>query len=115
MARAPASGACIACSPAAKSPLTIYGVATALQRSPEQVAAMKKAGWEIASHGLKWVEHKDMAEDMERASIEKAIRIHTEITGERPLGLVYGPLLDEHHQAGDGRRRLSLFVGRLCR
>ena len=41
-------------------PVTIYGVATALARSPEQVAAMKAAGWEIASHGLKWVEHKDM-------------------------------------------------------
>ena len=73
-----------------KIPLTIYGVATALQRSPEQVAAMKKAKWEIASHGLKWVEHKDMAEDMERASIEKAIRIHKEVTGERPYGWYTG-------------------------
>ena len=73
-----------------KIPLTIYAVATALQRSPVQLAAMKRAGWEIASHGLKWVEHKDMAEDMERASIEKAIRIHKEITGERPLGWYTG-------------------------
>ena len=73
-----------------KIPLTIYGVATALQRSPVQLAAMKKAGWEIASHGLKWVEHKDMAEDMERACIEKAIRIHKEIIGERPLGWYTG-------------------------
>ncbi len=36
-------------------PVTVYGVATALQRNPEAVAAMKEAGWEIASHGLKWV------------------------------------------------------------
>ena len=43
-------------------PVTVYGVATALQRSPAQVAAMIEAGWEIASHGLKWVEHKDMPE-----------------------------------------------------
>jgi putative urate catabolism protein len=71
-------------------PVTIYGVATALQRSPDQVAAMKKAGWEIASHGLKWVEHKDMAEAAERASIAEAIRIHTEVTGERPLGWYTG-------------------------
>ena len=41
-------------------PITVYGVATAMARAPEQVAAMKSAGWEIASHGLKWVEHKDM-------------------------------------------------------
>ena len=40
-------------------PLTIYGVATALARSPAQVQAMKDAGWEIASHGLKWVEHRN--------------------------------------------------------
>jgi putative urate catabolism protein len=71
-------------------PLTVFGVAIALQRSPDQVAAMKEAGWEIASHGLKWVEHKDMTEDAERASIAEAIRIHTEITGERPSGWYTG-------------------------
>lgn len=71
-------------------PLTIYGVATALMRSPEQVAAMKEADWEIASHGLKWVEHKDMPEDVERQSIAEAIRIHSDVTGERPLGWYTG-------------------------
>ncbi|MDE3079885.1 MAG: allantoinase PuuE, partial [Paracoccaceae bacterium] len=71
-------------------PVTIYGVATALARSPEQVAAMKSAGWEIASHGLKWVEHKDMPESEERAAIAEAIRLHTEVVGERPLGWYTG-------------------------
>jgi putative urate catabolism protein len=71
-------------------PITIYGVATAMQRSPDQVKAMIDAGWEMASHGLKWVEHKDMSEADERASIAEAIRIHTEITGERPLGWYTG-------------------------
>jgi OHCU decarboxylase len=71
-------------------PLTIYGVASALARSPEQVAAMKSAGWEIASHGLKWVEHKDMPEDEERAAIAEAVRLHTEVVGERPLGWYTG-------------------------
>jgi peptidoglycan/xylan/chitin deacetylase (PgdA/CDA1 family) len=33
-------------------PVTVYGVTSALARNPEQVAAMKAAGWEIASHGL---------------------------------------------------------------
>ncbi len=37
-------------------PATCYGVATALARSPDQVAAMQEAGWEIASHGLKWID-----------------------------------------------------------
>jgi putative urate catabolism protein len=73
-----------------KIPLTIYGVATALQRSPDQVEAMLEAGWEIASHGLKWVEHKDMSEADERVSIAEAIRIHTLMTGSRPLGWYTG-------------------------
>ncbi|WP_413720259.1 allantoinase PuuE [Silicimonas sp. MF1-12-2] len=72
------------------TPVTVYGVATALARAPEQVAAMKAAGWEIASHGLKWVEHKDMPEDEERAQIAEAIRLHAEVTGERPLGWYTG-------------------------
>lgn len=74
----------------ANVPVTIYGVATALARSPEQVAAMKSAGWEIASHGLKWVEHKDMPEADERAAIAEAIRLHTEVTGTPPEGWYTG-------------------------
>ncbi|MBM7043822.1 allantoinase PuuE [Rhizobium lusitanum] len=71
-------------------PVTVYGVATALQRSPEQVATMLEAGWEIASHGLKWVEHKDMEPDEERAAIAEAVRLHTLVTGERPRGWYTG-------------------------
>jgi len=71
-------------------PVTIYGVATALARSPEQVAAMKAAGWEIASPGLKWVEHRDMPEDEERRQIGEAIRLHTEVVGSRPTGWYTG-------------------------
>ena len=71
-------------------PLTVYGVATALARAPQQVAAMKRSGWEIASHGLKWVEHKDMPEDEERAQIAEAIRLHTEVTGDAPRGWYTG-------------------------
>ena len=71
-------------------PATVYGVATALARSPEQVRAMQSAGWEIASHGLKWVEHKDMDPDTERAQIAEAVRLHTEVTGDRPRGWYTG-------------------------
>jgi len=75
---------------AAGVPVTVYGVATALQRNPEAVAAMKRAGWEIASHGLKWIEYKDFTKDAERRHLEEAIRIHTAATGERPLGWYTG-------------------------
>lgn len=71
-------------------PLTIYGVATALARSPEQVQAMKDAEWEIASHGLKWIDYKDMPEDEERAAIAEAVRLHTEVVGEAPRGWYTG-------------------------
>ena len=71
-------------------PVTIYGVATALARAPEQVAAMKSAGWEIASHGLKWVDHRDMPEDVERAQIAEAIRLHTAVVGAPPRGWYTG-------------------------
>ncbi|MEL6702145.1 MAG: polysaccharide deacetylase family protein, partial [Pseudomonadota bacterium] len=71
-------------------PITVYGVATALARSPEQVAAMQSAGWEIASHGLKWVEHKDMPEAEERAAIAEAITLHSQATGAAPRGWYTG-------------------------
>ncbi|WP_375174716.1 allantoinase PuuE [Pseudooceanicola sp.] len=71
-------------------PITVYGVATALARAPEQLAAMKKAGWEIASHGLKWVEHKDMSAEEERAQIREALRLHTEVVGQPPRGWYTG-------------------------
>ncbi len=71
-------------------PVTVYGVATALQRNPEAVAAMNEAGWEIASHGLKWIEYKDFSRDDERRHMAEAIRIHEEVTGSRPLGWYTG-------------------------
>ncbi|MHC9235882.1 allantoinase PuuE [Pseudooceanicola sp. 502str34] len=74
----------------AKIPLTVYGVTTALARSPEQLWAMQDAGWEIASHGLKWIEHKDMTEEEERGHMEEAVRLHTEVVGTPPQGWYTG-------------------------
>jgi putative urate catabolism protein len=71
-------------------PLTVFGVATALQRNPAVVNAMREAGWEIASHGLKWIDYKDFSVADERAHMAEAIAIHTEITGQRPLGWYTG-------------------------
>ena len=74
----------------ARIPLTIYGVATALARAPEQVEAMQQAGWEIASHGLKWIDYKDHSEADERADMMEAIRLHREVTGDGPRGWYTG-------------------------
>ena len=71
-------------------PLTVFGVAQALERNPEAVAAMQASGWEIASHGYRWIDYQHVPEDVEREHIAKAIEIHTRVTGERPLGWYQG-------------------------
>lgn len=73
-------------------PLTVYAVAMALQRHPEAAKAMVSAGWEIASHGYRWIDYQYVSEEMERSHILKAIEIHTEMTGDRPLGFYQGRL-----------------------
>ncbi|MEN0001323.1 MAG: allantoinase PuuE, partial [Pseudomonadota bacterium] len=71
-------------------PITVYGVAEALARSPAQVSAMLDADWEIASHGLKWIEYKDFTPDEERAHMQQAIALHEQVTGRRPSGWYTG-------------------------
>ncbi len=71
-------------------PVTVYGVATALERSPEQVAAMKSAGWEIATHGLRWIDYRDVPPEVEADHIARAVELHRQVTGERPRGFYQG-------------------------
>ena len=71
-------------------PVTIFGVAMALERNPEAVEAMLQADWEIASHGYRWIDYKNIPEDIEREHMAKAIDIHTRVTGSRPLGWYTG-------------------------
>jgi allantoinase len=72
------------------APVTVFGVAKAMEANPEAVAAMKAAGWEIASHGLRWIDYQKVPESTERAHIAEAIALHTRLTGERPLGWYQG-------------------------
>jgi chitin deacetylase len=71
-------------------PVTVYGVATALERNPEAVAAMLEANWEIASHGLKWIDYRGFSREAERAHMREAIALHARVTGARPLGWYTG-------------------------
>ena len=71
-------------------PVTVFGVAKALESNPEAVTAMRQSGWEIASHGLRWLDYQDMPEDVERAHVAEAIALHEAVTGERPLGWYQG-------------------------
>lgn len=78
-------------------PVTVFGVAMALERNPDAVAAMNDAGWEIASHGYKWIDYKDVPIDVERKHIAEAIRIHTEVTGRKPAGMYQGRSSENTH------------------
>ena len=71
-------------------PVTVYGVAMALERNPQAVAAMVEADWEIASHGYRWIDYQFMPEAEEREHVARAIEIHTRVTGSRPLGWYTG-------------------------
>lgn len=71
-------------------PVTVYGVAMALERNLEAVAAMLEADWEIASHSYRWIDYKYFSEEAERQHLQQAIAIHTRVTGARPLGWYTG-------------------------
>jgi putative urate catabolism protein len=73
-----------------KAPVTVFGVATAMERNPAAVAAMRAADWEIASHGYRWIDYQYVPEDVERAHIARTVELHMRITGTRPLGWYQG-------------------------
>ncbi len=79
-------------------PVTVFGVAMALERSPEAVAAMQEARWEIASHGYRWVDYQQVDETTEMKHLRLAIDIHTRVTGERPLGWYLGRCSPNSHR-----------------
>ena len=75
-------------------PVTVFGVANALARHNQMRSRRcARRSWEIASHGLKWIDYRDVPEAEERAHMAEAIRIHTAATGERPARLVHRPQL----------------------
>ena len=79
-------------------PVTVFGVAMALERNAEAVAAMQETDWEIASHGYRWIDYQHVDEDTERKHLEKAIEIHERVTGERPLGWYLGRCSPQTHR-----------------
>lgn len=79
-------------------PVTVFAVAMALQRNPQAVEAMLKANWEIASHGYRWIDYQYFSEADERAHLQQAITIHTEVIGERPLGWYLGRCSPNSHR-----------------
>ena len=79
-------------------PVTVFGVAMALERNPAAVAAMQASGWEIASHGYRWIDYQDIDEQTERQHLDKAIDLHAQVTGSRPLGWYLGRCSPQTHR-----------------
>ena len=71
-------------------PLTVFGVAMALQRHPELTAAFGELGHEIACHGWRWIHYQDMDIATEREHMRTAVAIHRELTGQAPRGWYTG-------------------------
>lgn len=71
-------------------PLTVFGVATALERHPEVARAFVQAGHEIACHGLKWIHYQQVPEAVEREHMAQAMEIIERLTGTRPEGWYTG-------------------------
>ena len=71
-------------------PVTVFGVAMAMERNPAVVEAFLEAGHEIASHGWRWINYQDVPEAVEREHMARAIDLHNRLTGARPLGWYTG-------------------------
>ncbi len=86
-------------------PVTVFAVAMALERNPAVVVAMKDAGWEIASHGYRWIDYQFIDEATEREHLRKALNIHERVCGTRPLGWYLGRCSPNSHRiaAEEGR------------
>ena len=71
-------------------PLTIFGVAMALERNPEVCKAIKDADYEIACHGWRWIDYQNISKSVEKKHMDLAIKTIKRIFGQRPLGWYTG-------------------------
>tara|TARA_R110002020_G_scaffold21701_7_gene73720 strand:+ start:4267 stop:5190 length:924 start_codon:yes stop_codon:yes gene_type:complete len=71
-------------------PLTIFGVAMALERNPEVAHAFQELGHEIACHGYRWINYQEVPEALERQHMERAVEVFQNLYGAKPLGWYTG-------------------------
>jgi allantoinase len=85
-------------------PISVLGVARALEQNPSLAKACVALGHEVVSHGYRWIDYCAVPEEVERDHIERAVNILTALTGERPLGWMTG-------RPGPNTRRLIVEAG----
>jgi len=71
-------------------PLTVFGIARALERNPEATAAFVAQGHEIACHGLRWLHYQEVDPATEASHLREAVAILTRLTGSPPQGWYTG-------------------------
>jgi putative urate catabolism protein len=71
-------------------PLTVFGVATALERNPDATAAFVALGHEIACHGWRWIHYQDVDAATEATHMQRAVEILARLTGKAPAGWYTG-------------------------
>ena len=71
-------------------PLTVFGVAMALERNPEAAQAFRELGHEVACHGWRWLHYQDVPEALEREHMQRAKDIFQRLYGEKPAGWYTG-------------------------
>ena len=73
-----------------KIPITIFGVAMALEKNPEICKAIIKGNYEVASHGWRWIDYQNISKSVEKKHMDLAIKSIKKIFGKRPLGWYTG-------------------------
>ena len=73
-----------------KIPITIFGVAMALERNPEVCDAIKNGNYEVACHGWRWIDYQNVKKSTEKKDMKLAIKTIKKIFGKRPLGWYTG-------------------------
>jgi putative urate catabolism protein len=71
-------------------PLTVFGVAMALERHPDLTQAFVELDHEIACHGLRWIHYQNIEEDIEREHMKRALDTIQRLTLNRPVGWYTG-------------------------
>ncbi|MFD5767487.1 allantoinase PuuE [Streptomyces sp. NPDC127049] len=73
-----------------RTPLTVHAVGQALERNPEAARAMAAAGWEVAGHGWRWIDYREVPEEAERADVARTVATIRRLVGRRPVGWYTG-------------------------
>jgi putative urate catabolism protein len=85
-------------------PLTVFGVGQALERNPAAARAMVDAGWEVASHGWRWIDYGEFSAEDEHAHLQRSVEAIERVCGRRPVGWYTG-------RGSDATRRLVVQEG----